>query len=40
MDLAVRKESLERFGVENLGAVHENLPPRASWKPRSGAGRA
>ncbi|MEW6636490.1 MAG: phosphoenolpyruvate carboxykinase (ATP) [Actinomycetota bacterium] len=27
MDLAERKMSLERFGVENLGAVHENLPP-------------
>src|ERR671910_2948033 len=27
MDLAVRKMTLERFGVSNLGAVHENLPP-------------
>ena len=27
MDLAVRKVTLERFGVENVGAVHENLPP-------------
>ncbi len=27
MDLAVRKMTLERFGVQNLGAVHENLPP-------------
>ncbi|HZF58506.1 MAG TPA: phosphoenolpyruvate carboxykinase (ATP) [Rubrobacter sp.] len=26
MDLAVRKMTLESFGVENLGAVHENLP--------------
>ncbi|MDQ3378426.1 MAG: phosphoenolpyruvate carboxykinase (ATP), partial [Actinomycetota bacterium] len=40
MDLAVRKESLERFGVENLGAVHENLPParlvEASVRRREG----
>ena len=27
MDLAVRKMTLERFGVSNLAAVHENLPP-------------
>ena len=27
MDLAVRKMTLGRFGVENVGAVHENLPP-------------
>jgi phosphoenolpyruvate carboxykinase (ATP) len=27
MDLMVRKMTLERFGVHNLGAVHENLPP-------------
>jgi phosphoenolpyruvate carboxykinase (ATP) len=27
MDLAVRKASLENFGLEQLGAVHENLPP-------------
>ena len=27
MDLAVRKMTLERFGVTNLAAVHENLPP-------------
>ncbi|HSL01627.1 MAG TPA: phosphoenolpyruvate carboxykinase (ATP) [Rubrobacteraceae bacterium] len=27
MDLAVRKLALERFGVQNIGAVHENLPP-------------
>lgn len=40
MDLAVRKQSLERFGVENLGAVHENLPParlvEASVRRREG----
>ncbi len=40
MDLAVRKESLERFGVQNLGAVHENLPParlvEASVRRREG----
>ncbi len=40
MDLAVRKLSLERFGVENLGAVHENLPParlvEASVRRREG----
>ena len=40
MDLAVRKESLERFGVEKLGAVHENLPParlvEASVRRREG----
>ena len=27
MDVAVRKMSLERLGVERFGAVHENLPP-------------
>ncbi len=27
MDLAVRKVALERFGVEDLGTLHENLPP-------------
>ncbi len=40
MDLAVRKMTLERFGVENLGAVHENLPParlvEASVRRREG----
>ena len=40
MDLAVRKMSLERFGVSNLGAVHENLPParlvEASVRRREG----
>lgn len=40
MDLAVRKQALERFGVENLGAVHENLPParlvEASVRRREG----
>jgi len=27
MDVAERKETLEHFGLEHLGAVHENLPP-------------
>src|SRR5215204_5521461 len=40
MDLAVRKMTLERFGVENIGAVHENLPParlvEASVRRREG----
>ncbi|HKH77521.1 MAG TPA: phosphoenolpyruvate carboxykinase (ATP) [Rubrobacteraceae bacterium] len=27
MDVAVRKMTLERLGVERFGAVHENLPP-------------
>src|ERR687883_407208 len=27
MDLAVRKMTLERLGLERFGAVHENLPP-------------
>ncbi len=40
MDLAVRKMTLERFGVGNLGAVHENLPParlvEASVRRREG----
>lgn len=27
MDLAVRQMTLERFGLNHLGAVHENLPP-------------
>ncbi len=27
MDVAERKTTLERFGLTNLGAVHENLPP-------------
>src|SRR5215210_4850297 len=27
MDVAVRKMTLERLGVESFGAVHENLPP-------------
>ncbi len=40
MDVALRKASLERFGVENLGAVHENLPParlvEASVRRREG----
>src|SRR5215210_2695728 len=40
MDLAVRKMTLERFGVENVGAVHENLPParlvEASVRRREG----
>lgn len=27
MDVAERKETLERFGLGHLGAVHENLPP-------------
>jgi phosphoenolpyruvate carboxykinase (ATP) len=40
MDLAVRKMTLESFGVENLGAVHENLPParlvEASVRRREG----
>ncbi len=40
MDLAVRKMTLERFGVSNLGAVHENLPParlaEASVRRREG----
>ena len=40
MDLAVRKMTLGRFGVENLGAVHENLPParlvEASVRRREG----
>src|SRR5919112_1706241 len=40
MDLAVRKLTLERFGVENVGAVHENLPParlvEASVRRREG----
>ncbi len=27
MDLAVRQRTLERFGLNHLGAVHENLPP-------------
>ena len=27
MDVATRKETLEHFGLEQLGAVHENLPP-------------
>jgi len=40
MDLAVRKMTLGRFGVENVGAVHENLPParlvEASVRRREG----
>jgi phosphoenolpyruvate carboxykinase (ATP) len=40
MDLAVRKMTLERFGVGNIGAVHENLPParlvEASVRRREG----
>src|SRR5215204_2961391 len=40
MDLAVRKMTLERFGVEDVGAVHENLPParlvEASVRRREG----
>src|ERR687890_955736 len=40
MDLAVRKMTLGRFGVENIGAVHENLPParlvEASVRRREG----
>ena len=40
MDLAIRKMTLERFGVEDLGAVHENLPParlvEASVRRREG----
>src|ERR671919_553811 len=40
MDLAVRKMTLERLGVENVGAVHENLPParlvEASVRRREG----
>lgn len=27
MDLAVRRMTLENFGISHLGAVHENLPP-------------
>ncbi len=27
MDVAVRKRTLERFGLSHIGAVHENLPP-------------
>ena len=27
MDVAARKETLEHFGLDQLGAVHENLPP-------------
>ena len=27
MDVAERKETLQHFGLEQLGAVHENLPP-------------
>lgn len=27
MDVAERKSTLESFGIHNLGAVHENLPP-------------
>jgi phosphoenolpyruvate carboxykinase (ATP) len=40
MDLAVRKMTLGRFGVEDVGAVHENLPParlvEASVRRREG----
>src|ERR671927_834706 len=40
MDLTVRKMTLERYGVENVGAVHENLPParlvEASVRRREG----
>ena len=40
MDLAVRKLTLGRFGVEDVGAVHENLPParlvEASVRRREG----
>jgi phosphoenolpyruvate carboxykinase (ATP) len=40
MDLAIRRMTLERFGVSNLGAVHENLPParlvEASVRRREG----
>ncbi len=27
MDVAIRKRTLERFGLSHFGAVHENLPP-------------
>src|SRR5215204_2087425 len=40
MDLAVRKMTLGHFGVEDVGAVHENLPParlgEASVRRREG----
>jgi phosphoenolpyruvate carboxykinase (ATP) len=40
MDLGVRKLTLGRFGVEDVGAVHENLPParlvEASVRRREG----
>ena len=40
MDLAVRKMTLGQFGVGNVGAVHENLPParlvEASVRRREG----
>ena len=40
MDLADRKMTLGRFGVEDVGAVHENLPParlvEASVRRREG----
>src|SRR5215212_4488390 len=40
MDLAVRKMTLGRFGVEDVGAVHKNLPParlvEASVRRREG----